>query len=73
MARKPSWSVAGPSHPVSGAEGAAHIRGMTGIATAPTSPKDILVAYRADAVPLTPELLEKALIDPLASTVIHDA
>ncbi|WP_422758850.1 hypothetical protein [Paenarthrobacter sp. C1] len=89
---------------------------MTAIATAPTSPKDILVAYRADArakatvdgrpgdrsdfpglglpatgmiysrgkglqyqalkapaVPLTPDLLEKALIDPMASTVVSDA
>lgn len=89
---------------------------MTAIATAPTSPKDILVAYRADAraeatanglpgdrsavpglaltatgmiyargkglhyqatnapaVPLTPDVLEKALIEPSASTVVADA
>lgn len=101
---------------MSAAAGAAHIRGMTAIATAPTSPKDILVAYRANAraaatadgrpgdrsdfpglgmsptgmiysrgkglqyhsltapaVPLTPDVLEKALIDPLACTVVADA
>ncbi|WP_230854560.1 hypothetical protein [Arthrobacter terrae] len=89
---------------------------MTAIAIAPASPKDILVAYRAEAraaaafanvpgdrslfpglgiaptgmiysrgkglqyhalnapaVPLTPDVLEKALIEPLASTVVPDA
>jgi hypothetical protein len=34
---------------VSAAADAAHIQSMTAIATAPTSPKDILVADRADA------------------------
>lgn len=34
---------------MSGAADAAHIQSMTAIATAPTSPKDILAAYRGDA------------------------
>ena len=34
---------------VSAAAGAAHILGMTAIATAPTSPKDLLISYRASA------------------------